>query len=271
MIYIYSLIFGFIQGITEFVPISSSGHLVVLHDIWQLSMIDNLAFDVALHLGTALAVIIFFRIKLLRYIVVVLQVFLPKRTADKDDLKEALLLIYATIPAAIVGGIFSKHIESFFRNTWTVIITLSVGAVLFFWAERVSQKKKDFSQISIVQAVYIGIAQVLALIPGVSRSGITIIAGMSAKLKRAQAAKFSFLMSVPIILGAGFFQMIKVKWELLSQTELYLFALGFISSFVVGYLVIKFLLKFLEKHSLRVFAWYRLGLALILLIWMILR
>ena len=118
------------------------------------------------------------------------------------------------------------------------------------------------------KALYIGLAQALALIPGVSRSGITIVAGMSTKLKRHEAARFSFLLSVPVILGASIFKFFDIDWLSMPRFEILLFLIGFLSSFVVGYFVIRFLMNFLQKHKLNVFAWYRLCLALVLIVWL---
>ncbi|NQT49281.1 undecaprenyl-diphosphatase UppP [Candidatus Kuenenbacteria bacterium] len=269
MLYIYSLILGIVQGITEFVPVSSSGHLVVLHDIINFNVVDSLAFDVALHLGTVLAVIIFFRIEILRYIVAILEIFIPKRKVNRQDLSEVLLIIYATIPAAIIGFLFEDAIKKLFRNTITVIITLVLGAMLFFLVEKYAKHYKNFSGMGIGRALYIGLAQALALIPGVSRSGITIVAGMSVKLKRSEAARFSFLLSAPIILGAGVLKLREIEWSLLPAEEIGMFIIGFISSFIVGFFVIKYFLKFLQHHNLNVFGWYRIGLALLLSAWLI--
>ena len=122
MLYFYSLILGIVQGITEFIPVSSSGHLVILHDLLKFNLQDSLAFDVALHLGTLLAVVIYFRVELLKYIVAVLELFIPNRQVNKKDLSEVGLLIYGTIPAAIIGFLFEEQIKNVFRNSWTVEI-----------------------------------------------------------------------------------------------------------------------------------------------------
>jgi undecaprenyl-diphosphatase len=269
MLYLYSIIAGIIQGITEFLPISSSGHLVVLHNILQFSVGDSLAFDVALHLGTALAVIIYFWTYIKKYIIAVVSVFIPKQKYNKADLKDSLLIIYATIPAVIVGFLFDLYVKNLFRNIETVIVTLVIGAILFFLVEKLAKHYRDFTGMNIGKALFIGFAQAVALIPGVSRSGITIVAGMSMNLKRTEAAKFSFLLSIPAVLGAGALKMMGVAWTKLPAMELYSFALGFVVSLVVGVLVIKYFLKFLENHKLNVFAWYRIGLAVLLLIWVL--
>lgn len=271
MLYLYSLILGIVQGITEFLPVSSSGHLVILHDLFKLNLTSNLAFDVSLHLGTLLALIIYFRIELLKYVAAIVEIFIPKRAVNKADLSDIMLIIYASIPAAAVGVIFGEAIEKFFRQSIVVAATLIIGAVLMFLAEKYCQPKHDFTGMNILKALYIGVAQVLALIPGVSRSGITIVAGMSAKLKREEAAKFSFLLSMPVIFGAGVFNFFEIDWALLKAPELLMFAIGFVSSFVVGFFVIKYFLNWLKNHSLNGFAWYRIGLALVLITWILIR
>jgi len=272
MTYIYSLILGIVQGITEFVPVSSSGHLVVLHEIWQSNISDSLTFDVALHLGTLFAVVIYFRVEILRYLVAILEIFIPGRKVNKADLSEVMLIIYATVPAAIIGILFEQTIDDFFRNIWTVVFTLIIGAGLLFLVEKYSKdNSRHFSGMGIGRALYIGFAQALALIPGLSRSGITIVAGMSTKLKRREAARFSFLISIPVILGAGIFKLMDVDWEALPASEILVFIVGFVSSWLVGFLAIKYFLKFLEHHKLNVFGWYRICLALILIILMLWR
>ena len=263
---------GIVQGITEFVPVSSSGHLVVLHEIWQSNISDSLTFDVALHLGTLFAVVIYFRVEILRYLVAILEIFIPGRKVNKADLSEVMLIIYATVPAAIIGILFEQTIDDFFRNIWTVVFTLIIGAGLLFLVEKYSKdNSRHFSGMGIGRALYIGFAQALALIPGLSRSGITIVAGMSTKLKRREAARFSFLISIPVILGAGIFKLMDVDWEALPASEILVFIVGFVSSWLVGFLAIKYFLKFLEHHKLNVFGWYRICLALILIILMLWR
>ena len=268
MLYFYSLVYGIVQGLSEFLPVSSSGHLVLLHDILKIDIGDSLAFDVALHLGTLLALIIYFRIEILKYLAAVAEIFIPRRQVNRTDLNDVLLLIYASIPAAIAGLLFGEAIENYFRSALVVSITLILGALLFFVAEKYWRFDHVFSGLSIGKAFYIGFMQMLALIPGVSRSGITIVAGMSVKLKREEAAKFSFLLSMPVVFGAGIFKLREIEWELLPPAEVILFILGFISSFIVGFFVIKYLLKFLSRHKLHVFAWYRLGLAILILVWL---
>lgn len=266
MSYIYSLILGVIQGITEFLPVSSSGHLIILHNILGFKFTQDLAFDVALHLGTALALIIYFRHDLYGYWIALRKIFQKKgHEVNQRDLKDIMLIVYATIPALVLGFIFDRFIEGYFRSNAIVAITLFVVAILFFVVEKYSLKEHDYTGLNLGKALYIGFAQALALIPGVSRSGITIIAGMSLKLKRSEAAKFSFLLSIPVVLCAGLYKMLGVDWLYLPLDSILDFSIGFVSAAIIGFVAIKYFLKFVEHHKLNIFAWYRIGLALLLI------
>lgn len=269
MMYINSIALGIIQGLTEFLPVSSSGHLVILHDILKFQTIDSVAFDVSLHLGTLLALIFYFRVEILRYLAAAVETFIPGREVNKTDRQDLMLLIYASIPAAIAGFIFDEFISSDARRVPVVIITLIVGAILFFVVEKFTKHTRDFTGMNLGKALFIGFAQMLALIPGVSRSGITIIAGMSMKLKREEAARFSFLLSMPVIFGAGIFKFNNINWEALMATELGAFIIGFFSSALVGYFTVKYCLKFFTRHTLIPFAYYRIALAVVLIFWLV--
>lgn len=271
MQYIYSVLLGAVQGITEFAPVSSSGHLLALREMFRVDLSQSLAFDLALHLGTFFAVAIYFRVEILKYLAAVIEIFIPGRQADRVDLNAIRALIYATLPAAALGFIFGEAIENVFRNVWTVIISLAAGAILFFLVERMATHDREFTGLSIGRALYIGVAQVLAFIPGVSRSGITIIAGMSVKLKREEAARFSFLLSLPTIAGAAVFKLVEINWQTLPLFELWMFILGFTASLTAGFFVIKYFLRFVQHNKLNVFGWYRLGVAFVLLIWLLIK
>lgn len=271
MLYLYSIIAGLIQAVTEFLPVSSSGHLIILHDFLDFHIGDTLAFDVALHLGTALALIIYFHKDIWKYILAVLEIFIPKRPVNQRDLKDVMLIIYASIPAVILGFLLDRFAPTMFRQTEVVVITLVVVAILFFVVEKTAKHTRDYTGMSIGKAIYIGCAQALALIPGVSRSGITIIAGMSTDLKRSEAAKFSFLLSIPAVLGAGLLEMFDMAWTKLPNHEIMGITVGFVVSSVIGFIVIKFFLKYIEHHKLNIFGWYRICLALVLIIWLYLR
>jgi len=268
MLYLNSLILGLVQALTEFIPVSSSGHLVILHDLLQTDISQNLAFDVALHLGTGFALLIFFRKEIWRYAKVLLYYCVKKENIDKHDLHIAINLIIAAIPAGVIGALFNDFIEERLRSPFVVVFTLILGALLFFAVEKFSKRSKELSVINYGQSVLIGFAQAIALIPGISRSGITMTAAMALNFKREEAARFSFLISLPVIFGAGLMKLFDFTAADFTVPQILTFSIGFLTSGVVGFIVIKYLLKFLQNHSLAVFGWYRIALAIILLIWL---
>jgi len=270
MLYIYSIIFGIVQGITEFLPVSSSGHLVILHNILNFNFEQNLAFDVALHLGTGFALIIYFWQDLKKYFIVFFK-FIFKEKVEKAEIDLVFKLIVATMPAVIIGIFLENIIDNALRSVWIVISMLIAISIVFFVVEKYSKRNKQIQELSWGQAILIGFSQALALVPGVSRSGITISAGMVSKLKRAESARFAFLLGIPIILGAGFYKIFKLDFTEFDSELTWIFYIGFISSFITGYLVIRFLMRFLTKHKLNIFAWYRIGLAVILIIYFVVR
>jgi len=269
MLYFYSIIFGVVQGITEFLPISSSGHLVILHDILNFNLTQNLAFDVALHLGTGLALVIFFWFDFWKMIQAVYYRIFFAAKVKPEELKLVLNLIFATIPAMILGLLLNDYIENLLRATSVVVITVIVGAVLLLIVEKYGKNNLDLHKLNWRQSLYLGLAESLALVPGLSRSGITMTAGMSLGLSRSSAARFSFLMATPIILGAGVLKIAEVPWLTLGANNLIVFALGFVTAFIVSLAAIKWLLAFVANHSLKVFAYYRFGLALLLIVYLL--
>ncbi len=262
--YLKSIIYGIVQGITEFLPVSSSGHLVLLHRFVPFNFDNELAFDVFLHLATIIAVVFYFRQEIYQLIKSWLVSFSGK--SDKYS-KLAWLIILATIPAGVVGYLFDEFIENTFRSTLIVVYMLAVVALLFFIGEKFSVKKNSIYDLSWVAVLAIGISQVLAFIPGVSRSGITIIAGLAIGLKRKSAASFSFLLSVPIILGASAKKIPSLSDINILSNDFLLLLVAFFSALIFGFFSIKYFLKYLEKRSLNVFAWYRIVLAII--VWLL--
>lgn len=269
---VYSIVFGIVQGLTEFLPVSSSGHLVVLHDFFNFELKSSLGFDVFLHLGTLVALVGFFYKDIVKYIKAFFNSFESlnlKKINNNTDQKISWLLIIGTIPAAVAGLFIEDIIEMYFRHSWLVAGMLIIVALLFFIVEKYSKKIKKMGELNWINVVIIGIAQMFALIPGVSRSGITIVAGMSQKLERKQAARFSFLLSIPVVLGAGIKKTIDLIIEGFIANEVILYILGFLFAAVIGYFCIKYFLKYLEKHTLLPFAWYRLALAVIIMLFII--
>jgi undecaprenyl-diphosphatase len=265
MLFFYALIFSIVQAVTEFLPVSSSGHLIIFHKILDFSVVDTLTFDVALHIGTAIALLIYFRCEIYKYFKAFLSMFSGFNLGNEEQ-KTVINLIIATIPAVFIGIFFESIIEGIFRNILVVSIALIVGGIIIIIAERFSQKKITYEGLSLPESFLIGCAQSLALIPGVSRSGATIITGMILKLKRSEAAKFSFLLSIPIVLGAGLKKFFDLDLNLLSSLEWQLFGFGILMSLILSYFVIKYFLQFIQTKSLSVFGYYRIIVGVILLL-----
>lgn len=254
---IQSTILGLIQGLTEFIPISSSGHLVLAHKLFGFEDL-GLAFDSFLHLGTLLAVLIYFRKDFIS--------FIKDYTKNKNLI---LQIIIAMIPAGIAGILLEDIISSIFRSVlWVSFFMILVG-ILFIVAEIYNKKnkdKKDLEKITWKDSIFIGILQIFALFPGISRSGTTIAAGMFRSLKRVDSTRFSFLMSAAIILAASLKGAITIFTDSgLSNGTIIMLWGGFIS-FISGYLSIKFLMNFLKKHKLYVFSIYLFVVGIILFI-----
>lgn len=261
--YINAIIFGIVQGATEFLPVSSSGHLVIMHRFFNLPVSNELAFDVMLHLATLLAVVLFFRKDLWQLLVS----WLRSLVGGGDEYSRiAWLIILATIPAALAGFLWGDTIELVLRSPWVVVFMLIFVGFLFIVLEKISPKTEEITSLNWKKTLIIGVAQAIALIPGTSRSGITIIAGLGAGLKREQAIKFSFLLSVPVIIGAVLAKVPETLEISFSGNEAIILLISFVSAFVAGILAIKYFLALARKYSLNVFAYYRFVLAGILLI-----
>lgn len=253
MDYLLAVIAGAVQGLTEFLPVSSTGHLIIFENLFGVSQEDfGLTFDASLHLGTLISILIFFAKDYL-------TVFNPKN-------RLLAKLIVGTVPAVFFGLLFEPQIESVLRKTWIVGLSLILFSVVFVLAEKLGRQIKSSSQTSHGDALVIGLFQALALIPGISRSGSTISAGLFLGLKRQEAARFAFMLSGPIIAGAGtkkFFE--AISQNPLNSQEFNFFAVGIISSAIFGYLTIKYFLKYLSTKTLYPFVIYRVILGFILI------
>lgn len=259
MDYINAIIFGIAQGLTEFLPVSSSGHLIILRQFLNIPIQNELSFDVILHFATLLAVSWYFRKDILDL----------ARASEPAKAKLRWLIILATIPAALAGFFLEEAIEYIFRDISVVIAMLAIIGVLFIVAEKISKKEKEIESLNWTKALTVGLAQALALVPGTSRSGITIIAGMFLGLKREEAIRFSFLLSIPIIAGASLAKAPQIMTTSLSSIELNILAISFLASLFSGFFTIKYFLKFAQNHSLVAFAYYRFALAVLLGIFLI--
>ena len=261
-----SIILGIIQGLTEFWPISSSGHLVAAHQIFSINFASELGFDVALHLGTLLALVVFFYKDIAKYILAFSRSLANWNLKNDLDQRLSWYILVGTLPAGIAGYFVADLAETAFRNLWLIASLLIIIGLLFFIMEKYSAKVKDLDQLSWQGSFLIGMAQAIALIPGVSRSGITIVTGLFLGLKRQVAARYSFLLSIPIVFGAGLKKIYDLAKIGLSSHQWGLMAVGFFVSALVGYLAIRFLLKFLANHTLKVFGYYRIALGIIIIL-----
>jgi undecaprenyl-diphosphatase len=257
---------GVIQGLTEFLPVSSTGHLVLAEKAMGVSQDRyGLSFDAALHLGTLLAVLAFFGTTWIRLFTGGLRTLRERSLRDAEG-RLAWLIVLGTIPAAVAGAFLETTIEDAFREPLLVAVMLIVFSAVFVVAEARGRQRRDTSQLGWADAAIIGVAQAVALVPGVSRSGATISAGLLRDMERREAATFAFLLSAPVIAGAGLKQLASVVRDFADGTlhgeDAVFFATGFICSAVVGWFTIRFLLRYLTTNSLRAFVVYRVGLGL---------
>jgi undecaprenyl-diphosphatase len=267
-----AILLGVVQGLTEFLPVSSSGHLLLGQYFLGLDQDRfGLPFDVALHLGTLVAVVIYFWRDLLRMAGAFVRSLSPggRDLADPDQ-RLAYLILASTIPAALIGFFLEGFFEEAVRSPWVVVFNLVLVGILFIVGEAVGSRTRRADKLRFVEALGIGLAQATALVPGVSRSGATITLGLFLGLRREEAARFSFLMSVPIIAGAGSLQLAEAAAEGMDRSQAAIFVAGFVSSALVGYLAIRFFLRFVVHHSLRAFAYYRFGLAAVVAVLLLL-
>ncbi len=263
-----SILLGFVQGITEFLPISSSGHLIVARELLGISQEGGLAFDAVLQLATALAVLIYFRKDIGDLIKNVFA-----KVKDPVKTKLTWFLIVGTIPAVIAGLFLQDYMETVFRNPQLVALTLVIGAVIMFAADKVLAQRArahKAGDLTLGKSIGIGFFQALALVPGMSRSGMTISGGYFLGIPKDLAVRFSFLLSIPIIVGSGLFKMLDIvqDGQLVGNGASGLI-LGFISAFVFGWLAIDFLLKFLKSNTFTWFVVYRVVLAVVILVWLV--
>jgi undecaprenyl-diphosphatase len=266
---IQALIMGIVQGLTEFLPVSSSGHLVIVPWLfgWDDAFITSLAFSVMLHLGTLVALLVYFREDWLRLIPAGFATIRDRSFRGDPDRKLAWLLVAATIPAALVGFLFNDLFEDTVRQVGLVAVTLIVGGVILWLADHLGARTKGVGDVTFPIAIGIGAAQALALIPGISRSGISISAGRIAGLDREAAARFAFLMATPITAGAILFEARKlISGEAGVTVEIAPLLVGLVASLVAGLLAIRFVLDYLRTRSLDVFVWYRFGLAAVVIV-----
>ena len=255
-------ILGLVQGLGEFLPISSSAHLVLIP--WLFKWKDpGLTFDIALHVGTLIAVAIYFWKDWLR---LVTKGFTDVRSTDG---RLFWYLVAATIPGAMVGFLLEKKAETIFREPILIATMLILLGILLYWADRKSAKSIEMNRITFKTSLFIGLSQALAIVPGVSRSGITMTMGLLMGLTREGAARFSFLLAAPIIFGAA---LVKVPHFISNPSEITInFIIGVLVSFVTGILSIGFLLRYVQTKNFLPFAWYRFILGSLVIVIVLIR
>lgn len=256
---ISGIILGFVQGITEFIPVSSTGHLILAHALLDVESSTSLAFDAVLQLATGLAVVVYFFDEIFILVQTVLRKFGRLPVNEKDWLVVKALVI-GTLPAVILGLLLESYMDNAFRNPVLVAIILILGSLFFMYAEYVYENNFHTGEINTMSGFKIGLFQTLALIPGMSRSGATIAGAMILGFNRNDAARFSFLLALPVILGGG----TKKLLDLVSShtpVDWVPLGVGALVSFVVGLCAIHFMITFVKKHTLWPFIWYRITLA----------
>ncbi|MBX7044669.1 MAG: undecaprenyl-diphosphate phosphatase [Ignavibacteria bacterium] len=260
---IHAIVLGIIQGLTEFIPISSSAHLRVVPALlgWKD---EGAAFTAVIQIGTLIATFIYFREDIGNLLRGFFRALKTKNFFSDPESRVFLLIIIGTIPISICGVAFKKFIVGDARGLYVVASMLIILAVFLFIAEKVSSKKKDMQHVTIKDGIIIGCAQALALIPGSSRSGVTITAGLFCGLRREAAARYSFLLSIPAITLSGLYELYSERAELLAENKINLIIATVVSG-VVGYMSIAFLINYLKTRTNFIFIVYRIAFGLIIL------
>lgn len=268
MTLIQAIILGIIQGLTEFLPISSSAHLVIAPFLlgWKIPEQQVFPFDVLVQLGTLLAVIIYFWSDLWAIVRAFFQGLIQRKPFADPLSRQGWLLILASIPAGLAGLLLKDLVDQAFQSVWITGLFLLVTAALLTVAEWAGKRSRSLESLGWLDAVWMGVAQALAIFPGISRSGATMAGGLVRNLNRTAAARFSFLMSIPVMLAAGGVALKDVLDTPGLSSMLPQIGVGFVAAAVVGYLSIRWLLRFVSTHSLRPFAVYCAGLGLLVVI-----
>ncbi|HYF04844.1 MAG TPA: undecaprenyl-diphosphatase UppP [Patescibacteria group bacterium] len=256
-----SFILGAVQGLTEFLPVSSSGHLILVP--WFFNWKDpGLAYDVFLHGGTLLALLVYFWEDVVKLAKGFVTLFTKARDARSEHQSLVLLLLVGTIPAAVLGKFLDPWAQHVLRDPRLVAFDLAVAGILLYVADKFGKKARSIQTVTIIDALLIGCAQALALFPGVSRSGATIIAALLLGMRRPDSARYAFLLALPITFGSVIF---KFKDVLVGDISVGYAVAGFVSSAVFGFFAIRYMLSFVQKHSYSIFVMYRLVLAVVVI------
>ena len=276
-----AFVLGLIEGFTEFIPVSSTAHLLLLGEWLNFSSSSGKVFEVVIQFGSILAVMWIFRARLWRLIHGTL-------TGVRSELMFTRNLLIAFLPAAVIGAIMINYIKALFHNPAVFVVTLILGGLIMLWVERKPHYAKEapvdaddtmasrhvtartLEEISWKQALVVGFAQCLAMVPGTSRSGATIISGMIAGIQRKTATEFSFFLAMPTMLAATVYDLYR-NAGILSTVEFQAIAVGFVAAFISAFLVVRAVLNFVSKRTYRPFAWYRIALGIVVMSWLMLR
>ncbi len=260
-----AIILGVVQGLTEFLPISSSGHLIIVPWLFNWHYLlqhpdFNKTFDVALHLGTFIALVAYFWRDILRLLAAWART-IARRRLDSPEGKLAWLILISTIPAGIIGVAAEDFITRVLGKPWMIAGLLVAFALVMLAVDRTARLDRRMDELSWFDALLIGVAQALALAPGVSRSGVTMVAGLILRLDRESAARYSFLMSIPVIGGAAAYKALQVAQSGLPSGTQTAFLAGIVSAAISGFAAIWFLLAYLRRHDFTIFVVYRIAVA----------
>jgi undecaprenyl-diphosphatase len=264
-----AVVMGIVQGLTEFLPISSSGHLVIVPKLlgWDDPFITSLEFSVMLHMGTLVALVVYFRGDWARLIPAGLAALRDRSFGDDPDRRLAWLIAAATVPALIAGVAFNDLVSDEFRQIGLVALMLVVGGAILWLADRNGHRDRSIDTLTMPVAVGIGAAQALALVPGISRSGISIAAGLFAGLDREDAARFAFLMALPVTAAAGAYEAFSVvRGDTAVDVEVGPMIVGMVAAAVAGVVAIAAVLRYLRTRSTNLFVVYRFLLALVVFV-----
>jgi len=256
-----ALILGIVEGLTEFLPVSSTGHLIIAGDLLQFNDEIGKAFEIVIQLGAILAICWEYRERLLHVAGGI--------TSDPSSQRFVINLFVAFLPVAIIGLIFIKPIKAYLFQPFTVAIAFIIGGLIIFWVEKgrnYSPRINSIDEMHWGDALKVGLAQVVSLIPGTSRSGATIMGGMIFGMSRQAATEFSFFLALPVMFAASFYDLYK-HWDLMDSQALAVFAVGFVTAFISAFIAVRALIKFVARHTFVVFAWYRIVFGIILLIY----
>ncbi len=261
---IEGIIYGIIQGLTEFIPISSTAHIRVIPALFHWDD-PGAAYTAVIQIGTLIATLVYFRNDIGELIKGFFGALKTRDFITDPYARLSMLIIVGTIPISLFGLTLKKYIEGSFRGLYVVSASLIVFAIVLFIAEKMASKKKDLKDITVWDGIIIGFAQAIALIPGASRSGVTITAGLFSGLKRETAARYSFLLSIPAVALSGVYELFSKRAELLNENAIGLIVSTIVSG-VVGYMAIAFLINFLKTRSNLIFIIYRIVLGIIIIV-----